>query len=177
MAALKRARVFFALWPDDEVRAALADVAARAHAQCGGRVTASAKIHLTLFFVGTIERERIAELEACAKEVAAAPFELELDVLGHWRHNRIVWAGTRQTPAALAALVDTLTRSLARAGYRGEDRPYAPHVTLVRDARRAPDGLALDVPRWRAADFALVESAAGGSRYDVLARWPLIPPL
>ena len=176
MEALKRARVFFALWPDAEVRSALADAASRVHAACGGRATATAKIHLTLFFVGTVERERIADLEACAKSVSAAPFELDLDVLGHWRHNRIVWAGTRKTPEALAALVAALTGQLERVGFRGEDRPYAPHVTLVRDAKRAPAGVALDVPRWRAADFALVESAAGGSRYDVLARWPLASP-
>jgi 2'-5' RNA ligase len=168
-----RARVFFALWPDSPVRAALADAAERAHAECGGRITAREKIHLTLFFVGGIDRSRIAELETCAQRVTAASFDLDLDVLGYWRHNRIVWAGTRETPAALSALMSGLTRSLELAGYRGEDRPYAPHVTLVRNAKHAPRETALAVPRWRAREFVLVESAGGGTRYDVLAQWPL----
>lgn len=168
-----RARVFFALWPAAPVRTALAQAAERAHAHCGGRITAEQKIHLTLFFVGGIERSRIAELEACAKRVTAAPFDLDLDVLGYWRHNHIVWAGTRQTPAGLAALVSELTRSLESAGCHGDDRPYAPHVTLVRNAKHAPPEPTLDVPRWEARDFVLVESAAGGTRYDVIARWPL----
>jgi 2'-5' RNA ligase len=168
-----RARVFFALWPGDAVRAALADAAERAHAECGGRITAEHKIHLTLFFVGGIERSRIAELEECAKSVSAAPFDLDLDVLGYWRHNHIVWAGTRSTPAGLAALVSGLSGRLQVAGYRGDDRPYAPHVTLVRDAKHAPREPTLNVPRWEARDFVLVESAAGGTRYDVIARWPL----
>ena len=35
--------------------------------------------------------------------VAADAFELDLSVLGYWRHNRIVWAGTAHTPAPLGA--------------------------------------------------------------------------
>jgi 2'-5' RNA ligase len=169
MPAFERARVFFALWPDDAVRDALADAARRVEAECDGRATAAAKIHLTLFFVGEIERSRISRLEACASALAAEPFGLETDVLGYWRHNRIVWAGTRATPAALSRLIGDLTSALAAEGYRGEDRPYVPHVTLVRNARRAPGQSALQVPAWSARELALVESAAG--RYEVLRKW------
>ena len=170
-----RARVFFALWPDEAVRCALSEAARTAQAECEGRATAASKIHLTLFFVGGVARAELPALERCAAGLAPDGFDLVTDVLGCWRHNRIVWAGARETPPALAALVADLTAALAAAGYRGEDRPYVPHVTLVRNARRAPRGTAVDAPPWRAREFVLVESAGG--RYEVLSRWPLRPPL
>jgi 2'-5' RNA ligase len=175
IAAGERARVFFALWPDEAVRAALSAAALRAQAECGGRATAAAKIHLTLFFVGDIDRARITQLEACASAVEGSPFELEIDVLAYWRHNRIVWAGARSSPVELGRLVAALTTRLAAAGYRGEDRPYVPHVTLVRNARRAPRETALQTPVWRARELVLVESVAG--RYDVVSRWALASSL
>lgn len=167
--------MFFAIWPDDPVRDALATAALDAREACGGRATAAPKIHLTLFFVGEIERARIPELEACASAVEATAFALDLDVLGYWRHNRIVWAGTRSAPPALVGLAAALTAKLAAAGYRGEDRLYVPHVTLVRNARQAPPTPALEAPAWGVREFVLVESAGG--RYEPLSRWGLRPPV
>jgi 2'-5' RNA ligase len=175
MAAGERARVFFALWPDDAVRAALFAAAAQAQAECAGRATAAARIHLTLFFVGGVARPELRTLAECAESVVGRPFELATDVLGYWRHNRIVWAGARETPSALTSLVADLTAALAAAGYRFDPRPYVPHVTLVRNARRPPRTADVAAPRWNARDFVLAESAGG--RYDVLARWPLRPPV
>jgi 2'-5' RNA ligase len=174
-----RTRVFFALWPGLAVRSALAEAAAGAQAECGGRATALSKLHVTLFFVGEVERARIGVLESCAGAVRAEPFELDMGVLGYWRHNRIVWAGARQSPAALGSLAAQLTANLALAGIAAEDRPYVPHVTLVRNARAATTHTRLNPPAWDVREFVLVESvrAASASRYEVLARWPLAPRL
>jgi RNA 2',3'-cyclic 3'-phosphodiesterase len=171
----ERARAFFAIWPDPAVRDALASAGLRAHTECGGRATPAAKIHLTLFFVGEVERARIPELESCAAALAAPAFELRTDVLGYWRHNRIVWAGTREAPRELGSLVAALSANLAGAGWRGEDRPYVPHVTLVRNVKRAPSETVIDSPNWTVREIALVQSAGG--RYETLAKWPLRPPL
>jgi 2'-5' RNA ligase len=170
----ERARVFFALWPDDAVRDALAAAGASAQAECKGKATARDKIHLTLVFVGDIERSRVDALRECAGRVEASPFELTIDVLDYWRHNRIVWAGATKCPDALAQLALSLARKLAD-HVRPEDRPYVPHVTLVRTARRAPRATVIEAPPWRANEFVLVESVNAGarSRYDILARWPL----
>ena len=167
--------MFFAIWPHEPVRDALSSAALRAQAECGGRATPAAKIHLTLFFVGEVERARLAELEACAAAVAAPAFELRTDVLGYWRHNRIVWAGARETPEALSALVAKLSANLARAGWRGEDRPYVPHVTLLRNAKRPPQTMGVDAPPWAVREIALVET--GGGRYATVAKWTFVPPL
>ena len=170
-----RARLFFGLWPDDSVRAGLSGLAREAHAECGGRAIPAEKIHLTLFFVGSVERGRIARLEAAAQRVHGEAFQLAIDRIGYWRHNKIVWAGAARVPPALVALEASLREGLEGEGLRGEDRPYSPHVTLVRDAERKPAPREVGPLLWNATDFVLAESVAvkGGVRYDVRRRWPL----
>jgi len=168
-------RLFFALWPDEHVREALEGWSLRAQAACGGRAIPADKLHLTLIFVGGFERSRMAGLEAAADTVCGAPFDLTLDTLGYWRHNRIVWAGASRCPPALATLAGSLRAALAALGLPGDDRAYAPHMTLVRNAERKPPANTVAPQPWPAREFVLVESApvSGGVRYDVLRRWPL----
>lgn len=168
------ARVFFALWPCEEVRAALAALAREVQAECGGRATRPDTIHLTLFFVGAIERTRIAALQTIASTVSGAPFELVIDRLGYFRRARVAWAGA-VCPPPLASLVVQLTEKLAAEGIAGEDRPYVPHITLSREAARKPACESIVPVIWRAHEFVLVESVtrAGGVSYEIIERWAL----
>jgi len=174
-ATSERARLFFALWPDDSVRSALAALARDAQAECGGRAIARENLHLTLFFVGPFDRARIAALERAAGSLRTTTFELVLDRLGYWPHNRIVWTGATQCPAVLAALATDLRAALAHEGIAGETRPYVPHLTLVRNAERKPAARRLPACHWAASELALVESVpvSGGVRYDVTHAWSL----
>lgn len=170
-----RARLFFALWPEEDVREALVAAAREAQAQAGGRAVPPGKIHLTLFFLGSIDRDRVPALEALAASMRSSPFTLALDTLGYWRRSGIVWCGAARCPDALLLLAAQLRAALVRAGVRDEERPYVPHVTLVRDAPRAPRDIAFSPCAWRAREFVLVESQPdkGSMRYAVRARWPL----
>ncbi len=169
------ARLFFALWPGDTVRAALARLARTVHKQCGGRIMLERNIHLTLLFLGNVSIERIADLHALAGTVEAPPFDWMVDTLNYWRHNRIVWAGAAQCPAALHKLVAELTQRVRSAGFRCEDREYVPHITLLRDARRGPATPTAGQVAWDAGDFVLVQSLRrdGATVYEVVGRWPL----
>jgi 2'-5' RNA ligase len=167
------ARLFFALWPSAEVRDALAALAKDVRAHCGGRATRPEDIHLTLFFIGQVERSRFSDLQAAAAASGGARFELLLDRLGYFRRARVAWAGGA-CPAVLASLVAQLTRTLAARGFPGEERPYVPHITLAREAARTPAGIAFEPVIWRADAFVLVESVRGsGSSYRILQRWEL----
>jgi 2'-5' RNA ligase len=168
------ARVFFAAWPPPEVQQALGDIARQAQEECGGRAVPAHNIHLTLVFIGDVARGRVADLEALAATVVAPRFDLAIDRLGYWRHNRILWAGVEECPQALRTLVERLQQPAAAAGFRIERRPYVPHVTLRRDAQRAPANTRIRV-EWPVTEFALVESAQRerGRVYEVLRRWPL----
>jgi 2'-5' RNA ligase len=169
------ARLFFAVWPTSQVQRALADVAHRAQRECGGKAVPAANIHLTLVFLGDVPRDRVAALEALASPARGNRFELTVNRLEYWRHNRILWAGARTCPEALQALVARVQDALAGAELRFDRRPYVPHVTLLRNARRAPAQDAFPDVAWPVEAFALVESAprAGGRAYQVLRSWLL----
>jgi RNA 2',3'-cyclic 3'-phosphodiesterase len=169
------ARAFFALWPDDEARAALGRLGRSLHGECGGRAIPARNIHLTLVFLGNVSAGRLPGLHALAAGVVAPQFELTLDTLAYWRHNRIVWAGTANCPPGLRELVAQLVRRLGSAGFPCEEREYVPHITLLRDARRAPVAPAGTDIVWRAGDFTLVRSERrnGGVAYKVIGRWML----
>ena len=169
----ERARVFFAAWPTPEVQRSLGDVARQAD-ECGGRAVPAHNIHLTLVFIGDVPRPRVAELEALGSTIVAPRFDLVVDRLEYWRHNRILWAGVEEYPPALRALVERLQEPAAAGGFRIERRPYVPHITLRRDARRAPASARIHVA-WPVTEFALMESAQRerGRGYEGLRKWPL----
>lgn len=169
-----RARVFFALWPDPGVRDLLAEAARSCALECDGRPTPADKIHLTLFFVGDIDRAAIAAVQSAAGAVKASRFELSFAALRYWRHNRIVWASA-QCPPQLQSLVSDLTQALGTIGVNSEERPYVAHVTLLRNARKSPTRTRIAPIEWHAREFVLAESVSSnrGSRYEIAARWPL----
>jgi RNA 2',3'-cyclic 3'-phosphodiesterase len=169
------ARLFFAAWPAPELQAKLGGLAQDLEHDCGGRATAPANIHLTLVFLGDVERRRVARFESIAGSIAARRFELLVEHVDYWHHNRIVWAGVERCPEALQALVSDLGRALEPEGFRPERRPYVPHITLLRNARRAPVASAIAPIGWPVIRLALVESVRRekGRGYEVLRDWPL----
>jgi len=177
-AAAAPQRVFFALWPDAAALDALEAAATAGVARCGGRRMGRDSLHLTLAFIGAASPAQLDKLRNLAGQLKVAPFDLKLDQLGWWPHNRILWAGCQATPSCQRRLFDELSLALAAAGFPVDQRPYSPHVTLVRNARCADrENLpVLEAPvRWRVDTLTLAESCLqpSGNRYRVLASWPL----
>ena len=158
------------------MRRRLADLAQELCRECGGRKVRPSNIHLTLAFLGDVPLERIADLVIMAHAIDAVPFELAIDSQGYWRHNRIVWAGAARCPPSLRDLVAGLGRALQARSFRCDARDYVPHITLLRDARRAPEPYRAATIVWRVAGFALVRSARrdGALGYEIVNRWPLV---
>lgn len=173
-------RVFFALWPPAGAAKQLHQAARTAHADCGGRPTHPTDLHITLAFLGAVSPARLADAEAVADALSLPGFAMELDRLGWWRHNRILWAGCGTENAALLGLADALGAGLRSAGFALDARPFAVHATLLRNARCPQSVSPLSPPvAWQATEFVLAEStpAAEGARYAVRRRWPLAMPL
>jgi 2'-5' RNA ligase len=166
-------RLFFALWPDDEVRAQLARWSRELHALCGGRPTLPENLHVTLAFLGGVEEARVAEVERAAGEVAPRAIPLVLDQPGYWKQNRIAWAGASVVPPELEALVSELRGALAKSHIRFDAKSFVSHVTLLRDAREPPTMPPLVPIEWRLDGFALVQSVTRpqGSRYEIRRFW------
>ena len=164
--------LFFALWPPSGAARALWEWASAVRKQTGGRTTAEETIHLTLVFLGDADAVKAA---AAARRVRGATFSLPLDTSQHWRHNRIVWVGPKTTPEPLKQLAENLRGELLLEQFVLEEREFAAHVTLIRKAGPAEALPALPAVDWPVREFVLVRSipAQGGSRYEVIERFPM----
>jgi len=172
----RRERVFFALWPTDAERKALAAWQAPLQRLCGGRAMRGETLHNTLAFIGDVEPYGLEVLQLAAREVSAEGFELCFDEARYWGHNHIVYAAPRQMPQQLAQLAGALVQCLAAHRFKFDRRAYQPHVTLLRNARWSDTPLpAMRPVCWQIRDFALVQSVPrdGLTDYRVLARFPL----
>lgn len=136
-------------------------------------------LHLTLAFIGDVPLEDLPRLREAAAGVECEAFSMTLDRLGFWGHNRILWAGSQGAVAGLTELAHALAERLEAAGYSSgikTGRPFAPHVTLVRNvAERTPELPALAPMDWACEQFVLVRSrlSSAGSAYETIGHWPL----
>lgn len=172
----QRLRLFFALWPQGAVAARLQALVRSAHAAWGGRPMGPDILHLTLAFLGDTAPERLPALQDIGARLARLPgFVLRLDKLACWRHNHIAWVGAETVPAPLQALVDALRSELGAAGFPLETRPFAAHVTLLRDARCGAPAPPAEPFDWPVTEVVLVRSVLerSGARYQAIGRWPL----
>ena len=173
-------RLFFALWPPDPVRDALAAAAAPLLDACRGRRVPARNYHLTLAFLGDVPAERVAAVRSAAAGITAAPFSLLIDCHGHWPGPRVAWLGCRRQPAAAGELAFALWAALGPLGFRPDPRPFRAHLTILRGCRSCDWPGPVAPVEWPAADFVLLQSqlpeagaGSAGPRYDVLDRWAL----
>jgi 2'-5' RNA ligase len=140
-------RTFFAVEIGDTARRAARAVAERLAAAPGGeavRWVRPESYHVTLRFLGTTPRDRVAGLVAAAQRAtrAIAPFELRLGALvglPSRRPRTVVLDVAPHEP--IVALAQEVERAVVEAGFALEERAFHPHLTLgrVRERqRRAP---------------------------------------
>lgn len=170
-------RVFFALWPDRALQTALHRLGSHLSTDCGGHAMRPETIHLTLAFIGALPVYQLQQLYAAAAQVSSPAFDWQIDRVGYWCRNQILWAGTSQPPAALTSLASRLHAALNDAGLAFDNsKPFAPHITLLRKTRCEQP---IQPPRalyWQVREFVLVQSetTAEGTNYRVMRRWPLM---
>lgn len=170
-----RDRLFFALWPDEQVREQLVRVQQDTPRR-GGRDTHAQDLHITLIFLGMVDSSRRGCVEAAAGGIQVPAFDLIVDHTDFWPRPKIAWCGPSEIPAPLQALVDGLKSDLVDCGFEPETRPYSPHVTLARDARSSDRGLISAPFCWHCDRFVLVTSASSREppRYRIVREWPLL---
>lgn len=181
-------RLFVALRPPAAIRERLADCM---DGVPGARWQDDEQLHLTVRFIGAIERAQAEDVAAALGQVHAPAPTVRLAGTGRFeRRGRTdaLWAGV--TPHdQLAALHRKVDAACVRAGLDPECRAYLPHVTLARLS--AGVGRAPEIERWLAATaglaspgftlshIVLYQSHLGrdGATYEAVARWPLYDPV
>lgn len=169
-------RLFFALSPPPWVRSRLARAAQTiTEAQrAPGSATASARLHLTLAFLGEFreDEDAVARARAAGERVRALTFTLEIDHAASFGPTWYLGSSTAPPPL-LVALHEALGAELVREGFTLETRPFHPHVTFQRRAEHALPPTRVRPIRWDVDSFALLNSIPGEQRYLPLAQWPL----
>jgi RNA 2',3'-cyclic 3'-phosphodiesterase len=164
-------RLFFALWPDPVLKAAIAGAARTPARPHGGRRARDESLHLTLLFLGEVAPDAEARLAKAAAAVRTPAFDLVLDRVGSFFRARVLWIGPSEVPPALPALRAALEAAARKAGVAFDPKPLVPHVTCYRDVRKALEPAPVTPVRWPVRGFALIQSVGG--QYHVVSQWPL----
>lgn len=140
--------------------------------------------HITLQFLGNTGEDQYACSAARLRELNFHPIPLAFESLGIFDRAGILFADVAQTPE-LTALQRGVTGATSQCGFKAEDRPYHPHITLARtkgkEGRRELRKLEAGIRGTKrfgsfvAAEFVLYESLLGseGSRYLARQRFAL----
>ena len=176
-------RLFVALRPPEAIRDPLIDTMEGVE---GARWQADEQLHLTLRFVGEVDRAQANDLVSALETVRAPRFALDLRSVGTFeRKGRVgsLWARVEESEP-LNILQRRVERTCRAAGLEPVTRKFVPHVTIARvNASTGPigDWLAqharLALPVWQVDAFHLYESRldAGGAHYEPVLRFLLSP--
>ncbi|HBE42742.1 MAG TPA: RNA 2',3'-cyclic phosphodiesterase [Bacteroidales bacterium] len=93
-------------------------------------------IHLTLVFLGDTEEERIKMAAIMLKQRCTGFGEFDFNLSGtgvfkDFRDPRVIWIGI-EDPGKLAELYNTIKTGLEDTGFKTEERPFKPHITIAR---------------------------------------------
>jgi 2'-5' RNA ligase len=164
-------RLFVALWPDDAVRAQLAQWRDGWTWPRAATPVKKGRRHVTLHFLGDVAAERIPAV-AAALDAPFTPFELRMNHASLWPHG-IAVLEPETVPQELVQLHALLADALRGEGCAVDARPYRPHVTLARRANGATLSGAAPCVRWTVASYALMASTLGKEGgYTTLRRYP-----
>lgn len=163
------ARLFLALWPTREENAALLGYLQRWSWPKGSSPVKPDRLHLTLHFIGAVDRQRIAEVSA-GLQVAMTPFELPLTQARIWpRGLAVLQPGA--LPETLTQLHSRLGEALQTLALPVESRQFRPHVTLARRVADVVPPAEAPALRWQVDSYLLVESLPGGGGYQARRRY------
>ena len=173
-------RLFVAIRPPETIREQLLDLM---EGVPDLRWQQDEQLHLTLRFIGEVERPVAEDVAAALDRIRADRFDLSLHGVGKFEKRRhgALWAGVQPTDA-LKGLNAKVERACQSAGLEPERRAFHPHITLARWKGNAA-GLdrfleghgGLSSNPWEVREFVLYESRLGreGAHYEPVERYRL----
>ena len=173
--------MFVAIRPPERIRDLLIDAMDNG---ADFRWQDEAQLHLTLRFVGEVERPIANDLADALTRVRAERFSLRILGTGRFeqRSGGALWAGV-EPKSPISALASKIERVCTDVGLEPERRAFHPHITLARwkgrRSREVADFLdrtrGLVSPPFDVTEFILFESRLSrhGAHYEPAATYPL----
>lgn len=123
-------RLFVAIRPPEPIRELLIDAM---DDSADFRWQDDEQLHITLRFVGEVDRPDAEDLATALGRVRAPQLELRIAGVGRFeqRSSGAIWAGVEPKPP-LAALAAKVERACQSVGLEPERRAFHPHITLAR---------------------------------------------
>jgi 2'-5' RNA ligase len=174
-------RLFVAIPLPATVRARLLDLMGGV---AGARWLEDEQLHLTLRFIGEVDRHLARDIDAALSSVHHPGFSIALNGLGAFERRGepvILWAAV-EPHEPLRALHKKVDQALVRVGVEPDRRAYMPHITLARLPRGSgPVGSLVErsggvgSPPFAVGEFRLYESSLtpDGPLYSLVERYSL----
>jgi 2'-5' RNA ligase len=174
-------RLFVAIRLPQPVRTQLLDLMGGVAA---ARWLTDDQLHLTLRFIGEVDRHLARDIDAALSSVHHPGFSIALNGLGAFERRGepvVLWAGVAPHEP-LRALHKKVDQALVRVGVEPDRRAYMPHITLARLPRGAgPVGSLVERsggvggPPFAVDEFRLYESrlTPEGPLYSLIERYSL----
>ena len=123
-------RLFVAIRPPDDIIDLLIDAMDDSP---DFRWQSDEQLHLTLRFIGEVERPMANDIAAGLARITASQFDVRVSGVGRFeqRSSGALWAGL-EGKAPVAALAAKVERACQSAGLEPERRAFHPHITLAR---------------------------------------------
>ncbi|WP_271078217.1 RNA 2',3'-cyclic phosphodiesterase [Aurantiacibacter sp. MUD61] len=157
-------RLFVALRPPEEVCDILLDTM---EGVAGARWQDADNLHITLRFIGEVDRHMFDDVVTALDSVPIAPFDVRIAGVGQFETKRrptAIWARVEPSDG-LRNLQHSVEMACRRAALEPVTRKFVPHITLARlSSGSAPiagwiaQHSDLAIGPWRAEGFALYES-------------------
>jgi 2'-5' RNA ligase len=126
-------RLFVAIRPPRAIRARLLDTM---EGVGGARWQDEDQLHLTLKFIGEVDRHATQDIIAALGSIHHPPFEAALNGVGSFerRGKGALWVGVSPL-GQLKALQKKVEQACVRVGIAPETRAFHPHITIARLTR------------------------------------------
>jgi 2'-5' RNA ligase len=142
-------RIFIGIDLDDEVRTKIARFLEGVRGFVpDARWVRPESLHITLKFIGEQKSEQVDAISERLRQVESRAMDIRLGGHGFFptaKAPRVFWIGIQAGPE-LADLATNIDAAVAELGIPREDRPFSPHLTLVRGGGRSGS------PKWRKGD-------------------------
>ena len=131
-------RCFLALYPDDEARGAIGSYVEQLRQRNGSvRWEKAAQIHITVKFIGDIERSAAQRVAAHIKARLSGAKAIDglLNVVGafpNMRHPRVLWLGFSDPVPELTTMQRAIDDICHAEGVSRDRTQFAPHFTIGR---------------------------------------------
>lgn len=170
----KPRRVFFAIVPDGKALNEIHDLQF-SHKNLNARLIKRDNMHLTLLFLGNLNKEQLDCVLTSTKSVQHQRLNLNFDRSGVFKKAHIWWLGQHETDNHLYELHETLNVVANDCGILTEKRKFKPHITLARKFSNREFPQLTQTIRIKANHFCLMESipVEKGVRYETLETYAL----